>query len=437
MGKIIVAVLVGAIVLGIIFWKFSPFSAITTSGPITLTMWGVWDDDAFIKSAIDSYHMANPNITINYTHQSLANYRIRAQTQVQAGQGPDIFPIHNTWTPMFLQNSYLYPMPDSVMSTSDYEKTFYPIAKDSFERNGKVYAMPLEVDGLALFYNEDILQAAGVNPPQYWSDLISSALKMTVSDTSGNIQTAGVALGTTTNVDYWSDILGLLFAQQPGVTPDNPGNQLGADVLTFYTSFIIDPRRKTWDVTLPSSTQMFESGKLAYYFAPSSKANEIKVANPNLNFKVIAVPQLPNHTPVAWGSFWGLAVSSNSQYPKESWDFLKYLTTQKEEQVLYAQEIKGKVIGLPYSRADLQQELLSDPFAGAFVAQGPYYKSWYLASGTQDAGLNDEMISNYQGAVNSVLQQNTNPQAALSGIAQQIQGTLDKYTKPPAAPSPK
>ena len=437
MGKIIAIVLAISVFLGFAFWKFSPaFEGKSQTGPITLTLWGLWDDDSFVKSAIDSYEKAHPNITVNYTHQPSINYRTRVQTQISSGQGPDIFEIHNSWLPMFLQTSYISPMPDTVETFDDYTKAFYPIVTDSFTKNKRIFAIPFSIDGLALYYNEDILKAAGVNPPIYWSDFIDSAVKMTVKDSAGNIQTAGAALGATNNVDYWSDILGLLFAQQPGVSFEHPDSQLGADVLTFYTSFIIDPRRKTWDVTLENSTQAFSEGKLAYYFAPSSQVNSMKQKNPSLNFKVIPVPQLPSHDSVGWGDFWGLSVSANSQYPTEAWNFLKFLTSAEEEKSLYQEDLPGKLIGQPYSRAELQNELLSDPFAGAFVAQGPYYKSWYLSSDTADAGINDQMVNLFQGAVNSVIQQNVPPQSALSAIVPQIQSTLVTFTQPPAPPSP-
>ena len=432
MGKIIAIVLALSLVLGFAFWKFSPnFSGNTQTGPVNLTIWGLWDNDSFIKTAIADYQKTHQNINISYKYQPSINYRTRVQTQILAGQGPDIFEIHNTWLPMFLQNPYLSPMPDSVMGFDEYNKTFYPVSIANFTKDKKIYALPFEIDGLALFYNEDILKAAGVNPPRYWSDFIDSAVKMTVKDTDGTIKTAGAAIGTTTNVDYWSDILGLLLVQQPGVVLEHPDSQLAADVVTFYTSFITNPARKTWDVTLENSTQAFVEGKLAYYFAPSTMVNSIKQQNPNLNFKVIPVPQLPDHSSVAWANYWGLTVSSNSQYPKEAWDFLKFLTSASEEKALYTQSLQGKLIGQPYSRVDLQNDLLGDPFGGAFVYQGPFYRSWYLSSNTNDAGLNDEMIANFQTAVNSVLQQNTDPLSALQAITPQVNTTMDKYTKPP------
>ncbi|MBI4039852.1 extracellular solute-binding protein [Candidatus Daviesbacteria bacterium] len=435
MKKIIIGVLALAIVLGFLFWQYGPFSGTKTgpSGPVNLTLSGLWEDEATIRPVVDAYTKAHPGVTINYGRQSSLNYRTRLQTQIQAGQGPDIYMIHQSWVPMF--GSYLSPAPEGVMSLNEFVGTFYPVAKDTLVKNNQILAMPIEIDGLALYYNEDILKAAGVTPPNNWQDLITDATKMTVKNTQGQIQTAGAALGTAGNVDHWSDILGLLFLQQPQADLYNPATSAGADVLKFYTSFVTDPAKKTWDVTLPSSTQMFEQGRLAFYFAPSWRAHELRIANPNLKFRVVPVPQLPGRT-VGWASFWAFGVSSQSKNQKAAWDFIKYLTTAQSEQAMYQLAAKTRLFGEPYSRVDLGPQLSADPLTGAFVNQGSYYKSWFLNSNTFDQGINDEMIKYFEDAINSVLAGGS-PTQALQTTAKGVTQVVDKYTKPQPTASQK
>lgn len=438
MTRIIVAVLVISLILGVVFWKVAPNfgNGSKDNQPITLTVWGLWSQD-YLKDVVDIYQKNNPKITINYKQQSLTNYRTRVQTQISNNQGPDIFILHNSWTGMFLKTNSLYPAPSEVLSLSDFQKTFYPVAKDNLTSGNNIYAMPLEVDGLAMYYNEDILNAAGVAVPSDWFSFIDASSKVTVKDQSGNIKTSGAALGSTNNVEYSSDILGLLFSQQPGADLEHPDSDAGAQVLKFYTSFITDPEHKTWDVSMESDTQAFEEGKLAFYFAPASKINDIRIANPNLHFKIAPVPQLPANQKVAWATFWALGVASNSQHPTEAWQFLKYLTSQETEKYLFQQQLKQNLYGEPYSRSDLASELAQDPIMGAFVSQGPYYKGWYLSSGTEDNGVNEEIIKAYSDTVDAILQSNTDPRTALQNTTPAVQQSLDKYIRPNPAPSKK
>lgn len=297
---------------------------------------------------------------------------------------------------------------------------------ESFVKGSSIYAAPAEVDGLALYINEELLQGVGGQIPTNWTDFTNIALKMTVRDQQG-IKTAGAAMGTSGNVDHFSDILGLLLLQQPGVDLNNVATPAVSEIFRFYTGFVIDPRKKTWDVNLPSSTTMFASGRLGFYFAPSWRAHEIRIANPDLKFKIAPVPQLAGRT-VSWASFWGEAVSKTSKHPKEAWQFVKFLTSVEAEKLMYAEAAKVRLFGEPYSRVDLQVELLNDPIVGAFVSQGPNYKFWYLSSNTLDNGINDEMIKYWEDGINATLA-GTDPQVALQTVDRGVKQVLDKYTK--------
>lgn len=464
MKYLIIGVLVFSVIGGFLFWKFAPaFNQKEEEKiPVVLNVWGLWEEEALFKRVIDEYKKVKPDVTINYVFQSSQNYRTRTQTRITAGEGPDIYMINNTWTPMFVKSGSLYPAPKEAFTPQEFSQTFYPVVRDDFTNyltlkalidkspniadknkaladqfnaNGKIYGIPRGIDGLALYYNEDILNAAGVAVPKTWNEFRDAAFKLTVTDQNGVIKTAGAALGTTSNVDNWSDIVGLLFLQQPGAKIDAPGDQNGADVLKFYTDFAKVAEKRVWDNTFEPSTQAFATGKVAFYFGPSWRAHELRQINPQLNFKVTTLPQLAGKQ-VAWANYWGYAVSPKSKFPNDAWDFLKFLTSVEAEKALYEEASKVRLFGLPYSRVDLQKELINDPLVGAFVAQGPYYKSWYLNSSTRDQGLNDEMIKYYEDAVNGTFN-NYDPATALQTTSKGVQQVLDKYvraaTPPPSA----
>ncbi len=427
MKKVIIIVLSLSIVLGFLFWRFGPSLPFfnkpkAPQGPITLTYWGLWEDDNLIKPVIAEYQKQHPNIVITYEHKSSVNYRTRVQTQIREGVGPDVFMMHNSWLSMLRAD--LAAAPGDIFTVTDYKNTFYPVAADSFISNNQIYGAPMEIDGLALFYNEEMLNAVGGKPPKNWQEFIDFATKMTVRDSTG-IKTAGAALGTAGNVDHWSDILGLLLFQQPGVDLTNVATPQVAEIIRFYTGFVTDPKKKTWDVNLPKSTDMFAQGRLGFYFAPSWRAHELRVANPSLKFKVVPVPQLSGKA-VGWASFWGQVVSAKSKNLLEAWKFVKYLTSVEAEKLAYQQAAQVRLFGEPYSLVSLQSELAGDPIVGAFVSQGPNYKTWYLSSNTFDGGINDEMIKYWEDGVNATLA-GTDPASALQTVNSGVKQVLDKY----------
>lgn len=436
MRKLIIIVLALAIVLGVVFWYFGPkFGQIDDKNKsVTIKVYGLWEDKNYINPAIEAYKKVKPNVTIDYIYQSSINYQKRVQTQISNEDGPDIFMVHQTWLPVFINSNSLSSMPEDLMTLNEYTQAFYPVVKDTLTKEGKIYAIPRGIDGLALYYNEDILKAAGVEIPKTWEDFKKAAFKMTTHSPTGEIVTAGAAIGATGNVDHWPDIIGLLFMQQPGADLTKPNSQAGADILTFYTNFITKPNIKVWDVTLSNSTLAFEQGKVAFYFGPSWKAHEIHEANKDLKFKTAPVPQLPGNKNVSWATFWAYAVSAKSPNQKQAWEFVKFFTSEETQKLLYQEASKLRLYGLPYSRVNLQKDIINDPVAGSFVAQGPNYKSWYLASMTHDSGLNDQMIKYYEDAINIVLQ-GTDPRIALETTAKGVQQVLDTFVTPPT-PTP-
>lgn len=414
--KVLSIVLGLALVAGVVFLaiKFGlPY--LQESEEVTLTYWGLWEPDSVMQGVIADWNKDHPKVKINYSMQSIQQYRERLQSALARDEGPDIFRYHVTWTPMF--KNELAPIPSGVMSASQFEATFYPVASTSLRSGTSYLGIPLEIDTLALFYNKSIFQAAGKTPPTTWDELRRLAIELTTLNEAGRIQIAGVALGTTNNVDHWSDILGLMMLQNEADLA-NPTDSLAEDVLTYYTIFSREDQ--VWDETLPNSTLAFANGKLAMYFGFSWDVFEIKHKNPDLEFGIVKAPQLEG-TDISWASFWVEGVNSKGDYQEEAWEFLEYLSTQEVLTKLYQAESELRLFGEPYSRMDMADLAKANPLVTSFVDQASQAQTWYLCSRTFDNGINDRMIDYFKDAVNAVNLNRSSAQAletASSGVSQ-------------------
>ncbi len=382
---------------------------------VSLTYWGLWEPETVMSSVISDYQKTHPNVKINYVFQSPKDYRERLASALVSDKGPDIFRFHSSWVPMFKND--LSPIPAKTMDAASFEASFYPVARQDLRVGNSYVGIPLEIDTLALFINEEIFETAGKTPPTTWDELRKTAIELTTKDSEGKIQISGAALGRTENVDHWSDILALMMLQN-GADLTNPTGALAEDALAFFSIFSkIDG---VWDETLPSSTAAFAGGKVAMYFGSSWEVFEIKKANPNLRFRVLPVPQLEG-TNITWASYWVEGVAKKSKFQDESFEFLKYLSERETLQKLFQAESQLRLFGEPYSRVDMANLLSDDDFAGAFIKQAPAARSWYLCSRTFDNGLNDKMIKYFEDAVNSVNEGKTAKEAletTASGVSQ-------------------
>lgn len=423
--KFLIPILGGLLLIGGIIFAATRFllpKTKTPTGPepVNLTYWGLWEEPEIIKAVLADYQQANPHVTINYQQQSHKDYRERLQSALAQGTGPDIFRFHNTWVPM-LKNE-LAPLPPSVFDATSFSSTFYPVANQDLNVSGNILGVPLMIEGLGLYYNKDIFESGGKSPPTDWVELRQVAFDLTVRNTENQVQTAGVALGTTGNIEHWPDILALMLLQN-GADPANPTGSTAEDALKFYTIFAASD--KVWDNTLPNSVYAFATEKVAMIFAPSWQAHSIKQINPHIEFGIVPVPQLPNSN-VTWASYWVEGVSKKSPKQIEAFKLLKFLSEKDKLVKFYTEASKTRLFGEPYSRQDLADTLKSDPLVGPFITQAPNAKSFYLASRTFDNGINDKIIKYYEDAINAV-NEGADPAESLQTVAQGVQQVLSQY----------
>ena len=406
---------------GFLFWR-RPSSS--PSEIVEIKYWGLWEPSSVMEGVIAEFEKLHPNIKVSYEQQSIIDYRQRLQSALASGRGPDVFRFHNTWLPMFVND--LDPVPLSVMDTATFEATFYPTVKQSLRYGINYYGVPLMVDTLSLFYNKDIFATAQVAAPKTWDEFRQVANSLTVRDETGRIQVAGAAMGVTSNVDHWSDILGLMMLQN-GVRMDEPYDEIAEQALQFFMVFPKDDR--VWDETLPSSTLAFAGGKLAMYFGPSWRIINIREINPDLNFGVALVPQLPQSSiegkPIAWASYWVEGVSTRSVCKQETWEFVKYLAERETLERIYQAGSQTHYIGALYPRLDMASLLSDDPLLAPFIEQASYAQSWYLCSRTFDNGINDAIIKYFEDAVNKSLR-GENSQL-ITTVSDGVASVLSKY----------
>jgi len=367
---------------------------------ITLTYWGLWEDPQVFSPIISQYEQKNPTVKINYQKMEPQDYRDKLVSRSKNGQGPDIFRFHNTWLPEI--QDVASSIPTSVMTSEEFEKTFYKIQQTDLKVGSFYYGLPLEIDGLVLMYNDNMLKKAGIqSAPTTWDELTDDVTKLTVKDTKGTLITSGIAIGTTSNVEHFSDIFGLMLMQNGGdITKLDTPEAAGA--LEIYRKFAESPQA-FWNDDMPDSTTAFVQEKVAMIIAPSWEILAIKNANPDISVKVVPVPAVPGSPPISIANYWVEGVSKLSKNQIEAWKFLRYLVEKDSLTKLYETESKLRPVGEPYSRVDMASLLIQDNYAGAVIKQANNFVSIPIIGRTNDNGLNDENIKYIENAINSTI----------------------------------
>jgi multiple sugar transport system substrate-binding protein len=401
------------------------------TGEIDLVWWKTFEDSGNVQDIISAYEATHKNVKITYVKKDETTYEQDLVNALAAGTGPDIFSIHNDWLPK--QADKLAPMPESDMSVRTYQNTFVDVAAQDFIKDNQIYAVPMSVDDLALYYNKDLLNSAGIaQPPATWPDLVADVQKLTKISQPGDFDRSGIALGTSANVNRAVDILSLLMLQDGTQFYDNNFSSATFDrqitdpatnqtykpgelALQFYTQFA-DPAKTsyTWNAKSDYSVDAFTQGKAAMMINYSYMIPIIQDKAPNLNWAVASIPQ-PDGAAVKvnFANYWGESVSKSSPNAAAAWDFLKFATSQDQLSAYYA---KHK---LPSSRKDLIPGQQSDTQIGVFADSALTAKSVYK----QDADLFEGVFLKM---IDDVILRNLTPAQALSNAAQQVNLSLQK-----------
>lgn len=318
---------------------------------VTLTFWGVFDDSNEMLPVLDAFSKEYSHIDITYKRLVWEEYEEDLLNALASGRGPDIFMVQNTWTPR--HKDKMVPLsPDlfdereveTLMTIGDYRRGFVDIVSEDFALNDTIYAVPLFVDTLGLFYNKDIFNTVGIpHPPKTWSEFGEAVKKITKRNGEGGFERLGASLGTAENINRSPDILSLLMLQYGSPIVDRnqktsvlnrsghdaEGNLThpARDALEFYTSFA-DPQSEvyTWNNDMSYSIDAFYEGRLGMMFNYSYHMRTVEAKAPFLNFEVAAMPQLDGaKTDIHYATYFGLAVSQNSMHKKEAWQFLMWL----------------------------------------------------------------------------------------------------------------
>lgn len=386
-----------------------------TNTPVTLNIWGLWESPEVMDVLIQKYKTLYPNVTINYDNRSVVTpslYKDTVKGRLSQSGVPDIVVVHNSWVSEI--KDYLSPAPASLITPQAYSQHFYPVSTQSAVIDGKIYAEPMYYDGLVLAYNKKHFEEINqTTPPTAWEEFRRLALDLTQTTKDGTFVRSGAAIGTADNIDFSSDILGLMFAQAGIKVPDDLGSKAAQDALAFYTTFVKEDG--VWDNTLPEASKAFAQGKVSMIFTTTWNLLDILKARPDFDIGVAPVPQAQPETPVSWGSFWMYAVPKNGQNTDAAWQFINFLTQDEQQLSMFDQASKFRTYGAPYSSVALASQASSGPSANyikSVLDTAPFAVSGYFTGRSGNAFQVDALKT----AVNSTLLQGVRPEQALTTL---------------------
>jgi multiple sugar transport system substrate-binding protein len=343
----------------------APSATATTgySGPEATIEYSIWGDPTELKNQqaiVDAFHATEPKITVKVTVSDWETYWAKLQTGLAGGAAPDVFAMDGPLFPDYAGRDVLLDLTPYIQAEG------YPLdalnalaVKDFITADGRQLGLPRDLNVIALFYNKDLFDAAGVPYPDDtwdWAKLVEVGKKLTLdTDNDGKTDQWGLYTETTDMENYWSSLVwqnggDILAADGKSIVLDTPAATGG---LQFLQDLIWKEHVIPEPALFAETGDAFEQGKAAMEVNGSWLVATDEAAA--LMFGIAPLPKGPAGRATSVNPT-GAVVSKASKSPDAAWAFVKYLAGADAQQKIMA--LKAS---LPVNTA-----VLTGPYATSF-----------------------------------------------------------------------
>ncbi len=259
------------------------------------------------------------------------------ESGAQGGSLPDVFWMHSNESERYMSNDMLLDLTDKIADSSEIDPANYP--EDIwglYTYDDKYYAVPKDVDTIALWYNKTLFDEAGLEYPTAdwtWDDVTEAAKKLTKDDGSQY----GLAMGNGSNQDGYYNMVydngGYIINDDKTQSGwDDPKTIEAMQTMEGWINDGVMPSLETMSEN--GNDVLFESGKVAMitqgsWMLAAYRDNEYTAANCDC----VELPK--SATTGRRASIYnglGWAASATTEHPDEAWQLIEYLGSKEAQE---------------------------------------------------------------------------------------------------------
>lgn len=294
----------------------------------SVVIWGTIPS-VTVNGVIEELALADTSYgNVTYKYVSPDRFNNDLINALADGVAPDLLLIpHEQLTQL---QRRLRPISYESFPVADY-RSLYLDGASIFAFPEGIYALPIMVDPLVLYWNRNTLfNQQLLEAPKTWESLVSDYFpKLIARSDDRTIKRPVVAMGSGSNIRNSYGVLSMLLLQAGSKmvvpsqnryqvllsTGSTPGVNPLQDAIKFYLGFA-NPGNTlyTWNRSLPDDRSMFIRGDMPFYFGYGSEAARLSELNPNLNFDMAEIPQKAAATQRrTYGRLYGIAIMNSSR----------------------------------------------------------------------------------------------------------------------------
>ena len=288
-----------------------------------------WDGEATMKSVLDGFKAAHPDLTVTATYSPpVAEYIQTLQTRVLSKKAPDVFLIA-------AENKT-----NLIGGKAVENLTGKPFMANVPEFNRKTYSSHDGEFGLStaswcagILYNKDLLKKAGTDTvPATWDEFLALLQKLKAADITGYLE----------SVQAMPTVLAAFLGAVNAGTGDTMDAKIfdgSAKFVDYWVEPLTQYNRMYAEGLVPSETvglkgdqvrDEFAKGKLAMMSTGPWDLPTIRETAPKIDMEMVLIPGASGLAPfLAGAASPGYAISSSSQNKEAAEAFLTYLGSKQ------------------------------------------------------------------------------------------------------------
>ena len=325
-----------------------------------------WDfESALVQQNIDRFMKLNPDVKVDYTPITSAQYVQKIVAEYTGGTDPDALYVYDDSLAAWVGAEYLQPLDDMPGIDKIYD-SIYDGNAQTMTYQGKRYGVPYYTDATCLIYNADILSKAGISkPPASLEELEQQAVKIKQQ----GILDYPIGIPAQLSDTWWSWWWALVFASGGKLFDDEmkpvlaTSEPVAKDVLTWFTN--VATKSKVLDPAVPQLLPIpldnaFMAGKYAFTVGARYAArtyNDPKKSKVAGKAKIALVPGLDGKSSGTVSNTRMYCLSAKTQKQDEAYKLLSYLGGYDQKGELYTAKFWFDKQGLGFAF----KELADDP----------------------------------------------------------------------------
>lgn len=366
----------------------------TAANAVEIEYWQYFFDArvSAMEQLIENFQAANPDITVTMTHFPYADYRTKVAAAVPAGEGPDVVQLFYGWLNDYVAADLIQPLPADGFPASEIDANFFPMVQ-AMKDGDNYWALPTAVRSLALFYNERLLEEAGVEPPTTIDEMVEAARAMTKFDGAGNVTQVGITAGMTAQDHHWfREVLVRQMGGEPYLDDYktvNYNSDAGVKALEFYVGMSESDEPISSFGFMDEPQAAFKAGRAGMHIDGSFRIGSLNKTR-GLKWGVTELPATSDGKQSNYSSYWVNAITTKAEGEKydAAVKFMQYITSDEAMQIWL--DVVGELPAKP--SVGLTDANSNDPVFGPFIRGLAYANTTKFANESGQRQLMVEMV---------------------------------------------